>query len=90
MGATRPLVLEYPNDPATWGDRVEYKFLAGKDFVVTPVYPDSDTRHGIDLAEGTWVDYWSAVAGVDADRADRPDRDVAHPRPPHLPGPDDS
>ncbi|MFF8843038.1 TIM-barrel domain-containing protein [Streptomyces sp. NPDC015127] len=59
VGPTRPLYLNYPGDPATWGDRAKYEFLAGDDFLVAPVYEDSDVRNGIYLPEGRWVDYWT-------------------------------
>nr|WP_238361894.1 DUF5110 domain-containing protein [Actinopolymorpha pittospori] len=59
FGPTRPLVLEYPDDPATWGDQTKYQFLAGQDLLVAPVYSDTDTRDGIYLPQGTWVDYWT-------------------------------
>ncbi|WP_083976598.1 glycoside hydrolase family 31 protein [Kitasatospora azatica] len=59
VGAVRPLVLEYPNDPNTWGDAAKYEFLSGKDFLVAPVYDASETRDGIYLPQGTWVDYWT-------------------------------
>ncbi|SDK49764.1 NPCBM-associated, NEW3 domain of alpha-galactosidase [Nocardioides sp. YR527] len=59
VGAVKPLYLNYPEDPKTWGDEVKYEFLAGDDFLVAPVYEDATTRDGIYLPEGTWVDYWS-------------------------------
>jgi alpha-glucosidase (family GH31 glycosyl hydrolase) len=59
VGPTRPLYLNYPDDPATWGDKAKYEFLAGDDFLVAPVYEDSDVRDGIHLPEGRWVDYWT-------------------------------
>ncbi|SEE79444.1 RICIN domain-containing protein [Ruania alba] len=59
LGATRPLYVNYPDDPATWGDAVKYEFLAGDDFLVAPVYEDATTRDGIYLPEGTWIDYWT-------------------------------
>ncbi|MFF7633404.1 TIM-barrel domain-containing protein [Kitasatospora sp. NPDC008050] len=59
VGAVRPLVLDYPNDPNTWGDAAKYEFLSGDDFLVAPVYDGSQTRSGIYLPKGTWVDYWS-------------------------------
>lgn len=59
VGAVKPLYLNYPEDPKTWGDAVKYEFLAGDDFLVAPVYEDATTRDGIYLPEGTWVDYWS-------------------------------
>ncbi|GLZ78894.1 hypothetical protein Afil01_37010 [Actinorhabdospora filicis] len=55
----RSLVLEYPGDPNTWGDKAAHEFLAGRDFLVAPVYQRGEVRDGIYLPEGTWVDYWS-------------------------------
>ncbi len=59
VGATKPLYLNYPDDPHTWGDQVRYEFLAGDDFLVAPVYTDTDRRDDIYLPAGRWVDYWS-------------------------------
>ncbi|MGW8564875.1 TIM-barrel domain-containing protein [Isoptericola sp. NPDC055881] len=59
LGSTRPLYVNYPDDPKTWGDDVKYEFLAGDDFLVAPVYEDSTVRDGIYLPEGTWTDYWT-------------------------------
>ncbi|MFG1791303.1 TIM-barrel domain-containing protein [Nocardia sp. NPDC049149] len=59
VGQVRPLALEYPNDPNTWGDQAKYEFLSGRDFLVAPVYTDAEVRDGIYLPEGTWVDYWT-------------------------------
>lgn len=59
VGQVRPLALEYPNDPATWGEQARYEFLSGKDFLVAPVYREGEVRDGIYLPEGTWVDYWT-------------------------------
>ncbi len=59
VGAVRPLWLEYPDDPKTLGADARYEFLAGSDFLVAPVYKDSDTRDGIYLPKGTWTDYWT-------------------------------
>ena len=59
LGPTRPLYVDYPDDPATWGDQAKYEFLAGDDFLVAPVYSDTTVRDGIYLPAGTWVDYWT-------------------------------
>ncbi|MBA9049986.1 alpha-glucosidase (family GH31 glycosyl hydrolase) [Streptomyces phaeogriseichromatogenes] len=59
VGAVRPLWLEYPDDPGTLGASAKYEFLSGPDFLVAPVYEDSDTRDGIYLPKGTWTDYWT-------------------------------
>ncbi|SDT63342.1 NPCBM/NEW2 domain-containing protein [Jiangella sp. DSM 45060] len=55
----RSLVLEYPDDPNTWDDTTAHQFHAGREFLVAPVYEDSEVRDGIYLPEGTWVDYWT-------------------------------
>ncbi|MEU5792883.1 TIM-barrel domain-containing protein [Streptomyces sp. NPDC047813] len=59
VGAVRPLWLEYPDDPGTLGANAKYEFLSGSDFLVAPVYQDSETRDGIYLPKGTWTDYWT-------------------------------
>ncbi|MFE6969975.1 TIM-barrel domain-containing protein [Isoptericola sp. NPDC057653] len=59
LGSTRPLYVDYPDDPTTWGDDVKYEFLAGDDFLVAPVYEDTTVRDGIYLPKGTWTDYWT-------------------------------
>ncbi|WP_412538555.1 glycoside hydrolase family 31 protein [Longispora sp. K20-0274] len=59
VGAVRPLALEYPNDPAALGPDAKYEFLAGPDFLVAPVYSDTNVRDHIYLPAGTWTDYWS-------------------------------
>jgi len=60
--AVRGLVLEYPNDPVTWGDAVKYEFLLGKDLLVAPVYKPEDKRDSIYLPEGKWFDFWDGKA----------------------------
>ncbi|MFB6719947.1 NPCBM/NEW2 domain-containing protein [Kribbella sp. NPDC056345] len=55
----RSLVLEYPNDPKTWDDTTKYEFLAGKEFLVAPMWGADEVKSGIYLPEGRWVDYWS-------------------------------
>jgi len=59
VGAVRPLALEYPDDPAALGPNAKYEFLAGPDFLVAPVYSDTEVRDGIYLPAGTWTDYWT-------------------------------
>ncbi|GAA1363038.1 NPCBM/NEW2 domain-containing protein [Streptomyces beijiangensis] len=59
VGPVRPLALEYPDDPTAATDAAKYEFLTGEDFLVAPVYEDTDTRDGIYLPKGTWIDYWS-------------------------------
>jgi alpha-glucosidase len=59
--AVRGLVLEYPNDPLTWGEKYKYEFLLGKDLLVAPVYKSESKRDSIYLPEGTWIDYWDGT-----------------------------
>jgi alpha-glucosidase len=53
----RPLVLEYPEDNATYNLCDE--FLVGKDLLVAPVYRPDTTCRAVYLPKGTWVNYWS-------------------------------
>ena len=55
----RSLVLEYPNDPKTWDDTTKYEFLAGKEFLVAPMWGADEVKGGIYLPKGNWVDYWT-------------------------------
>ncbi|KRW92167.1 alpha-glucosidase [Alicyclobacillus tengchongensis] len=53
----RPLVLEYPDDPATYN--LDDQFLVGCDILVAPVCrPDLRCR-AVYLPAGTWVNYWT-------------------------------
>ena len=59
VGAVRPLVLEYPDDPKTWGEAAKYEFLSGDAFLVAPVYTPTTVRDRIYVPAGTWTDYWT-------------------------------
>jgi alpha-glucosidase (family GH31 glycosyl hydrolase) len=59
--AVRALVLEYPNDPVALGTATQYEFLLGKNFLVAPVYSDTNVRDNIYLPEGKWFDYWDGT-----------------------------
>lgn len=59
--SVRGLVLEYPDDPKTWGDAVKYEFLLGEDFLVAPVYKPEAKRDSIYLPKGTWIDFWDGT-----------------------------
>lgn len=65
MPMVRAMFLHYPN-AYTLGKRTQYQFLFGPDFLVAPVYQNTnadvkgnDIRHGIYLPEGDWFDYFS-------------------------------
>src|SRR5205807_2102761 len=73
VGAVRPLVLEYPDDPNTWGEAARYEFLSGDAFLVAPVYQPTTVRDGIYLPAGRWIDYWSGLhRPADPQRLPRP------------------
>lgn len=59
--SVRGLVLEYPDDPATWGDAVKYEYLLGKDLLVAPVYKSEAFRDSIYLPGGKWIDFWDGT-----------------------------
>jgi alpha-glucosidase len=60
--ASRAMVLEYPNDPVTWGKQTQYQFMNGESLLVAPVYKSEAKRDSIYLPKGTWYDYWNGKA----------------------------
>jgi alpha-glucosidase len=56
--AVRAMVLEFPDDPATWSKRTQYQFMSGASLLVAPVYEDTIVRNDIYLPAGKWIDYW--------------------------------
>ncbi|SDS22135.1 Alpha-glucosidase, glycosyl hydrolase family GH31 [Mucilaginibacter mallensis] len=59
---SRAMVLEFPNDPVTWGKQTQYQFMNGESFLVAPVYKSQAKRDSIYLPKGTWYDYWDGKA----------------------------
>lgn len=57
LPAMRPLVLEYPEDGATYG--MDDQFLFGSDLLVAPVLRAGVTSRGVYLPRGDWYDYWT-------------------------------
>src|SRR6476660_4267610 len=57
----RAMVLEFPNDPATWSKRTQYQFMSGEWLLVAPVYQDAPIRDDIYLPAGKWIDYWDGT-----------------------------
>ena len=55
----RPLMLEFPDDPATAG--IDDEFLFGRDVLVAPVLWPHATEREFYLPTGTWVDYWTGA-----------------------------
>jgi alpha-glucosidase (family GH31 glycosyl hydrolase) len=56
----RPLVLNYPDDPAVWDLGTQY--LWGDDILVAPVTRKGATHWTVYLPAGTWYDYWTQDA----------------------------
>ena len=60
LPAMRPLMLDYPDDPATYGMDDEYLF--GSDLLLAPVLREGATARDFYLPKGTWVDLWTGRA----------------------------
>ncbi len=54
LPAMRPLVLDYPDEPATWGLDDEYLF--GRDLLIAPVVREGATARDFYLPKGRWVE----------------------------------
>jgi alpha-D-xyloside xylohydrolase len=52
----RPLVFDYPADPATW--HVDDEYLLGPDLLVAPMFKPRGSRE-IYLPDGGWFDFWT-------------------------------
>jgi hypothetical protein len=57
----RGMVLEYPDDPVSWGKTTQYQFMSGEWMLVAPVYEAAYERDSIYLPEGAWIDYWDGT-----------------------------
>jgi alpha-glucosidase len=55
--ALRPLFLEFPEDPETYG--IEDQFLFGRDLLVAPVVREGVSEREVYLPAGDWYDYWT-------------------------------
>jgi len=53
----RPLVLNYPDDPAVW--ELGSQYLWGDDLLVAPVTRQGATAWPVYLPTGAWYDYWT-------------------------------
>lgn len=53
----RPLLFEYPEDPATWS--LDDEFLWGSDLLVAPVLREGVTDREVYLPKGDWFDFWT-------------------------------
>lgn len=65
MPMVRGMMLEYPDDPYTYGTETQYQYMWGPNLLVAPVYNESDhtagVRNGIYLPDEnqTWIDYFT-------------------------------
>jgi alpha-glucosidase len=60
LPAMRPLMLEYPDDPATYG--ADDVYLFGQDLLLAPVLREGATTRDFYLPKGTWIDVWTGRA----------------------------
>ena len=65
MPMVRGMILEYPDDPYTYGTETQYQYMWGPNLLVAPVYKESDhedgVRNGIYLPDDDqiWIDYFT-------------------------------
>ena len=52
----RPLLYDYPSDPATW--HIDDQYLLGPDLLVAPMF-EPRGRRNVYLPAGGWYDYWT-------------------------------
>lgn len=56
----RSMALEFPDQQWSYGAEANNQFMLGEDFLVAPVFTQTDVRNGIFLPAGEqWVDYWT-------------------------------
>ena len=59
MPMCRPMMVQYPNDPACNENQWPYQYMFGKSILVAPVFHELKT-HPIYLPKGQdWIDYWT-------------------------------
>ena len=73
----RPLVFDYPADPATW--HVDDEYLLGPDLLVAPMFKPRGSRD-IYLPAGAWYDFWTDQRFDGGRRIARDCRIVDHQR----------
>src|SRR2546425_621027 len=59
LPALRPLMLEFPNDPATYG--LDDEVMFGRDLLIAPVLWPHASERSVYLPQGTWVDFWTGA-----------------------------
>lgn len=55
----RPLLLEYPDDPASWGR--DDQLLLGDDVLAAPVLREGQREREVYLPAGAWRDFWTGA-----------------------------
>ena len=61
----RAMMLEYPDDPYTYGTQTQYQYMWGPNLLVAPIYNEEDNsknvRNGIYLPDENqvWIDYFT-------------------------------
>lgn len=55
----RALVMDYPNDSATW--KLDDEYFVGPDVIAAPLF-NTDTTREVYLPEGTWHCFWTGRA----------------------------
>jgi alpha-D-xyloside xylohydrolase len=55
----RAMSLEFPDDPAIWGDLPQHQYFFGEELLVAPVYYGFSRTRLVYLPEGQWRDFWS-------------------------------
>jgi alpha-glucosidase len=59
LPALRPLMLEYPNDPVTYG--LDDEAMFGRDLLIAPVLWPNASERSVYLPAGAWVDFWTGA-----------------------------
>jgi alpha-glucosidase len=59
LPALRPLMLEFPNDPVTYG--LDDEAMFGRDLLIAPVLWPNASERSVYLPAGTWVDFWTGA-----------------------------
>ena len=59
LPAMRPLMLDYPEDPAVHG--LDDQYLFGSDILVAPVLREGAVTRSVYLPPGDWFDFWTGA-----------------------------
>ena len=59
LPALRPLMLEFPTDPGTYG--LDDEAMFGSDLLIAPVVWPNASERSVYLPPGAWVDFWNGA-----------------------------